>query len=304
MKTTLKLLTLLMLTSSLNANTLASHVADINDTSDAVAKVNRKTLIVMIKNDLFTFDENSTASVKKVDEDMGGIISDVNPKNDDNISLYDVLAEQNKNVFLFANVPNDVAVQTLIKVDTTDSASDTIDNITNKGNNFFHYRVNQKQGEVKKYGFENMNKIRQRGKFVKETTPCENNDEKHKQGDINGTCDDATSKALVVWAEDGCEAGKKSSQGYLGRCDLVVDTPAEFKNINIRKSGPVNRVLSLTVEDVDGIEKVETSYNDGRHGETYTDGDIDSEGAHDKGTVATVKSTDINGNISTKEITL
>jgi len=292
-----------MLTSSLNANTLASHVSDINDTSDAVAKVNRKTLIVMIKNDLFTFDENSTASVKKVDEDMGGIISDVNPKNDDNISLYDTLAEQNKNVFLFGNVPNDVAVQTLIKVDTTDSASDTIANITNKGNNFFHYRANQEQGEAEIFGFENMNKIRQRGKFVKETTTC-GDSKRHKQGDINGTCEDATSKALVVWAEDGCEAGKKSSQGYLGRCDLVVDTPAEFKNINIRKSGPVNRDLTLTVEDKDGIEKVELSYSDGTTGETYTNGDINNEGVHDKGTVATVKSTDINGNVSTKEITL
>jgi len=72
LKITLKLLALLILTTSLNATALDTHVADINDTSDAVAKVNRNTLIVMIESDLFTFDENSTASVKKVDENMGG----------------------------------------------------------------------------------------------------------------------------------------------------------------------------------------------------------------------------------------
>ena len=219
-----------MLTSSLNANTLESHVSDINDTSDAIAKVNRKTLIVMIKNDLFTFDENSTASVKKVDEDMGGVISNVNPKNDDNISLYDILAEQNKNVFLFANVPNDIAVQTLIKVDTTDSASDTIDNITNKGNNFFHYRVNHKQGEAKKYGFENMNKIRQRGKFVKVTT-CEN-DGRHKQGDINGTCEKPSTKTLVQLIDENCTSGHRSTQGRVNSCDIDVDIPTNFDDVD------------------------------------------------------------------------
>ena len=212
-----------MLTSSLNATTLESHVADINNTSDAVAKVNRKTLIVMIKNDLFTFDENSTASVKKVDEDMGGVISDVNPKNDDNISLYDVLAEQNKNVFLFGNVPNDIAVQTLIKVDSVnDSASDTIDNITNKGNNFFHYRANQEQGEAEIFGFENMNKIRQRAKFVKETTTCEDS-KRHKQGDTNSTCENASTKTLVELEDESCDSGYRSTQGHMNACDIAPD---------------------------------------------------------------------------------
>jgi len=97
----------------------------------------------------------------------GGVISDKDPTNDDGLNLYDILAEQNKDVFLFGSVPNDVAVQTLMKVDTTnDSADDTIDNITNKGNKFFHYGANQKQGEAEIFGFENMNKIRQREKVT------------------------------------------------------------------------------------------------------------------------------------------
>ena len=152
----------------------------------------------------------------------GGVISDVNPKNDDNISLYDVLAEQNKNVFLFGNVPNDVAVQTLIKVDTTtDSADDTIANITNKGNNFFHYRANQEQGEAEIFGFENMNQIRQRAKFVKETTTCGDN-KRHKQGDTNSTCENASTNTLVELEDENCDSGYRSTQGHMNACDIEV----------------------------------------------------------------------------------
>ena len=104
MKTTLKLLTILMLTSSLNATALETHVADINDTSNAVATLSKKKLTVVINSDLFMFDENSTASVKKVSEDVGGVISDVDPVNDDDLNLYDILAQQNKTVFLLGTL--------------------------------------------------------------------------------------------------------------------------------------------------------------------------------------------------------
>ena len=223
MKTTLKLLTFLtlaMLTTSLNATAFETHVEEINATSEAVAYVSREEIVLSVDGDSFTFEANSSAFVKKVNEDMGGVISDVNPTNNDGLNLYDILAEQNKDVLFTGDVPSDVAVQTLIKVDTTtDSANDTINNITNKSNNFFHHRANQAQGEAETFGYENMNKIRQRGKFVKESTTCVDN-QKHNQGDTN-TCEDTSTKALVVFETDNCSSGSRSSQGHIGECDLV-----------------------------------------------------------------------------------
>ena len=219
-----------MLTSSLNATALETHVADINDTNDAIATLSKKKLIVVINSDLFMFDENSTASVKKVNEDVGAVISDVDPVNDDDLNLYDILSQQNKTVFLLGTLASRVPVQTLIKVDTTnDSADDTIANITNKGNNFFHYRANQEQGEAEIFGFENMNKIRQRGKFVKETTLC-SSVQKHNQGDTT-TCEDASTKTLVQLTDETCTSGHRSTQGRVNSCDIDMDIPTKFIDI-------------------------------------------------------------------------
>ena len=256
MKTTLKLLTFLtlaMLTTSLNATAFETHVEEINATSEAVAYVSREEIVLSVDGDSFTFEANSSAFVKKVNEDMGGVISDVNPTNDDGLNLYDILAEQNKDVLFTSDVPSDVAVQTLIKVDTTtDSANDTINNITNKSNNFFHHRANQAQGEAETVGYENMNKIRQRGKFVKETLLCGDN-QKHNQGDTT-TCDGATTKTLVVFETDNCASGSRSSQGHIGECDLVTNTAPTCDDFTVNAEGYPTFTTSLAskIHDADG----------------------------------------------------
>ena len=224
----LTILTLLMLTISVNATDLETHVRDINNnTTDAVAHLGKR-LTVLIDGDEFIFYENKTAFIK-TNEGIGGIIYEEDPQNVDNLVLHNILEFGNKKVKLSGWI-FDYPISIIVKINpNTDSKNDTIDKILKSGNTFLNYRANQKQGEAKVFGFENMNKIKQRVSFVKESNPC--TDEKiHYQGDTS-KCHEEVAKALVIEETVVCATGYTSTQGDIKSCniEIVNTTPPKEK---------------------------------------------------------------------------
>ena len=207
-----------MLATSVNATDLETHVRDIDDTNDAIASLGKK-LTILVDGDEFIFDRNKTAFVK-TNEGIGGIISDENPQNSNNLFLYDILEAGDKEVKLLG-WKFDYPISVVVKVDLdNDSAYNTIDKILKSGNTFLHYRAKQKQGEAKTFAFENMNKIRQRKRFLKESIPC-GDGEIHIQGDAT-QCYEAVAKVLELWEAEFCAVGYVSTQGDIRSCNIEV----------------------------------------------------------------------------------